>query len=552
MDQPGSVPALVQSLTQQAASAQPEALWGLVSTLSVRRRESLQWPQGSSRLDPLATPTLDEQTLQALQSLAQPLQGPVVDQLRAMQRAQVALDGALLGVPKEITRQRLLSGQVDAQQLAALAPMVHLPALAQGMQDLLRATQKLSMVLKNLEHAGQLPPVVWRHRALQGWIHIDTTGQAQTLAPEDVWLWIKTGGDDHYQMDRFHGDSQRRAVRVLIDTGGHDRYTSQTAGADASAGVLGLSVLWDGGGDDHWQCTQWCQGAAWLGAAALINQGGRDVLEAQTQAQAFALGGLAFLASVGTDPTEAIKGSAQDATRYAALSDAQGSAGPSGVALLLDTQGDDHYSLSALPLVAPSAQLPERNHSTGQGMGRGWRLLQDGREVLATAGGVGVLIDLQGNDHYSAQVFAQGAGYHEGLGLLIDGDGHNTHEAAWYALGAAAHGGAGVFVASGVGNDVYRISHVTALGAGHDASVGWFEDRGGNDHYSLGDMGLGIGSDGGSGFFLDRGGADCFEGQAAHARVQGRRVWLQHPPRLRAGVAVFRHEGRLSCGQLRP
>jgi hypothetical protein len=275
------------------------------------------------------------------------------------------------------------------------------------------------------------------------------------------------------------------------------------------------------------------------------------VLEAQTQAQAFALGGLAFLASVGTDPTEAIKGSAQEATRYAALSDAQGSAGPSGVALLLDTQGDDHYSLSALPLVAPSAQLPERNRSTGQGMGRGWRLLQDGRAVLATAGGVGVLIDLQGNDHYSAQVFAQGAGYHEGLGLLIDGGGHNTHEAAWYALGAAAHGGAGVFVASGVGNDVYRISHVTALGAGHDASVGWFEDRGGNDHYSLGDMGLGIGSDGGSGFFLDRGGADCFEGQAAHARVQGRRVWLQHPPRLRAGVAVFRHEGQLSCGQLR-
>ncbi len=552
MGSPGRVPALVQSLSQQAASAPPEATWGLVSALSARRREAPQWRLLPDGVDTLAAPSLDAQTLQALQSLAQPLRGAVVDQLQAMQRAQAALDGALLGVPKSVTRQRLLGGQVDARQLAALAPMVHLPALAQGMQDVLNATRRLSKVLHALEHAGQLTPVVWRYRAQQGWVHIDTTGLTQTLAPEDVWLWIKTGGDDDYRMDRFHGDSDRRAVRVLIDTGGHDRYQSQTAGADASAGVLGLSVLWDGGGNDDWQCTQWCQGAAWLGAAALINSGGRDVLQAQTQAQAYALGGLALLASMSTDQTEALTGSPIDATRYTALSDAQGSAGPSGVALLLDTHGDDRYTLAALPLVAPSAQLPERNRSTGQGMGLGWRQIQDGREVLATAGGVGVLIDLQGNDHYSAQVFAQGAGYHEGLGLLIDGDGHNTHEAAWYALGAAAHGGAGVFVASGKGDDVYRISQVTALGAGHDAAVGWFEDRGGNDRYALGDMGLGMGSDGGSGFFLDRGGTDCFEGQAALARVQGRRVWLQHPQGLRAGVAVFRHAGQRRCGQLRP
>ena len=518
------------------ASLEPVAMnaWELVSTLSKRDREAVQpHPPGLARL------SVDEDTQHALQTLPPVLRQLLSRQLQSMLRAQAWLDEALTSIPVDVSRGDLLNERIPLQQLAALAPMVNLPALNSGMQELLEATETLGKSLKTLAQQNMLPPVVWRHQAPQGWIEVDTTGASLSQSPDNVWLWVKTGGNDVYQLDRWSGTEDRRAVRVLLDTGGNDRYTSTQTGADAAAGVLGLAVLWDADGSDHWECARWCQAAALLGAAALVNDGaGTDRIEAQTQAQAYAVGGLAMLGSNLT-PHDDPNGSM---THYQALSDAQGSAGPSGVAVLLDAQGDDHYTLAASPVVAPSSQLPDRNRSTGQGMGMGWRLVEGGRALLATAGGVGLLLDLAGNDHYTAQVFAQGAGYHEGLGLLIDAGGHNQHEAAWYALGAAAHGGTGVMVALGRGDDDYRISYVTGLGAGHDASLGWFEDRGGHDRYQLSDMGLGIGSNEGTGVFVDHEGPDCLMVTGTLGRVMGRRVWLM-PMEVstgRGGAGVFR------------
>jgi hypothetical protein len=155
-----------------------------------------------------------------------------------------------------------------------------------------------------------------------------------------------------------------------------------------------------------------------------------------------------------------------------ALTHAQGSAGPLGAAWLINEAGNDRYVLGNARLVQASSQLPERNASMGQGAGRGWR----GREGAPdTPGGVGLLVDLAGDDHYTAQVFAQGVGFQQGMGVLVDAGGNNHHSAAWYALGAAAHQAVGVFWASGAGSDVYEVSHSSALGAATDRSVGWFE-----------------------------------------------------------------------------
>jgi hypothetical protein len=109
----------------------------------------------------------------------------------------------------------------------------------------------------------------------------------------------------------------------------------------------------------------------------------------------------------------------------------------------------------------------------GQGAGRGWRGRGGDPDV---PGGMGLLVDLAGDDHYTAQVFAQGVGFQQGLGVLIDAGGRNRHEAAWYALGAAAHQAVGVFWASGQGDAVYSLSHASGLGAATDQSLGWFED----------------------------------------------------------------------------
>ena len=56
---------------------------------------------------------------------------------------------------------------------------------------------------------------------------------------------------------------------------------------------------------------------------------------------------------------------------------------------------------------------------------------------------------------------------------------------------AAAHQAVGVFWGSGAGDDVYQVSHSSAMGAATDASVGWFEKSGGCDVASVGQFGMG-------------------------------------------------------------
>ena len=159
-------------------------------------------------------------------------------------------------------------------------------------------------------------------------------------------------------------------------------------------------------GDDSYRGTQQAQASALFGAALLVDGGGNNQFVATSHSQAHAIGGLAvLLSSPGND-------------QFTAQTHAQGSAGPQAVAVLIDPAGNDRYTLNNTPLVLASAQLPDRNTSMGQGAGRGVRAdLSGGRSL---AGGIGILLDLAGDDHYVAQVFAQGAGYYEGLGLLVD------------------------------------------------------------------------------------------------------------------------------------
>src|SRR5690606_19630368 len=189
------------------------------------------------------------------------------------------------------------------------------------------------------------------------------------------------------------------------------------------------------------------QAAALFGNALLIDEAGNDRYNARSHAQGWALGGSALLIDRhGNDS-------------YHALAHAQGSAGPGGVALLIDVGGDARYTLAPLPLQCPSSQLPERNLAMGQGAAMGVRAsASDGRSL---PGGLGALIDLSGDDHYEAGVFAQGAGYFQSAGLLIDAGGSDRFDAAWYAMGAAAHGAAGVLLARGNGDDHYQASHST-------------------------------------------------------------------------------------------
>jgi hypothetical protein len=187
--------------------------------------------------------------------------------------------------------------------------------------------------------------------------------------------------------------------------------------------------------------------------------------------------------------------------------------------VLVDTGGNDRYTLNNVPLVRPSPQLPDRNTSMGQGAGYGMRGdFFDGR---STAGGIGLLLDLAGNDHYEAQVFAQGVGYSEGLGMLLDDGGNDRFESAWYAMGAGVHYAAGILLKRGVGNDVYRSTHEMALGSANDLSVGVFVDEGGHDEYTVGQLSLGHAHANGTGIFVDGAGNDRYTVMSATCRALG-------------------------------
>lgn len=349
--------------------------------------------------------------------------------------------------PEDPVDVRQWLGRVDRQ------------ALAEGMGGLLQAAVHLQRTLVQ----QTWPEQVWQQPTPWGLLRLDTTRRSGRYWVADPLLWVSLGGDDHY---RFAPRGAHNPISVFMDMRGDDEYVTAHEGADPSVGFWGLGLLWDGAGRNQYTGTWLAQGAGFMGAGVLVDgsagqspaPGSR--FEATGHAQGFALEGLGLLWAGSADDT------------LTALTHAQGSAGPGGAAWLINAGGNDRYELANTRVVQASSQLPERNASMGQGAGRGWRDRGGDPDV---PGGMGLLVDLAGDDHYTAQVFAQGVGFQQGLGVLIDAGGRNWHEAAWYALGAAAHQAVGVFWASGQGEDIYEVSYSSALGAATDRSVGWFE-----------------------------------------------------------------------------
>ncbi len=430
-------------------------------------------------------------------TLPTPLRLEVARVFAAIGQANRFRQRAFAAWPKDMTPQRLLRQAVERQlqefeepDFRRLLPLVEREALMAGMLDLVRAVEALNHYLAS---APRIPPVSWRLQTPLGLVVIDTTGANNRYALEDPLLVVDVGGDDQYS---FTTKKFGNRISILLDRGGDDRYIAEEAAACPASAVMGFGILWDTEGNDRYEAGMFAQGAALFGAALLVDGGGTDEFTARGYAQAFALGGVALLVSMGGND------------RYDALTHAQGSGGPEGTAVLIDVAGNDRYRLGNEPLVMPSSQLSDRNVSMGQGAG--WGIRADFSDGRSTTGGIGVLLDFAGDDQYTAQVFAQGAGFHEGVGLLVDDGGRDRFDAAWYAMAASAHRAAGVLISRGDGDDAYTASHSTSIGAAHDLSIAFFIDEGGNDRYDLGHLGLGAAHDNSTAVFVDVAGADHY------------------------------------------
>ena len=415
---------------------------------------------------------------------------------------------AFRNLPAGLTRQLLidqvLEGKLqlfDEPDFRLSLPLLDQEALAAGMQELVGAVEDFENFLRT---APELPRIDLQIDTPLGAIIIDTNITDNKRDIATPLLLVDVGGNDHYN---FRAKLSGQRISIVLDIGGNDSYVATDIASCPAAAVLGYGILWDSAGNDHYAGRSFAQSAALFGAALLMDGGGNDSFVGEQFVQGYAVGGAALL----------IKRGGND--HYSAINRSQAFAGPRGTAVLLDTSGNDDYSLAATPVLLPSAQLPGENLSLGQGSASGIRAeFSDG---ISLAGGTGLLMDLDGNDRYTAQVFAQGSGYFSAVGLLVDGGGQDEFRGKWYVQGAAAHDAVGVLIKRGERNDSYVATHSTSIGAAHDGSLAIFIDEGGDDRYELGTLGLGAAHDNSSALFIDGKGNDVYRVLGPECRAFG-------------------------------
>jgi hypothetical protein len=291
-----------------------------------------------------------------------------------------------------------------------------------------------------------------------------------------TYLVIDYSGDDSYLNPQTGGLFYAMSgLGISLDLEGNDVYR----GGDFSfASLLGLNLHGDGKGNDLYESGLFSQGAALLGCSILLDASGND--------------------------------------SYRATTLAQGLGSYRGCGALLDYAGADTYDLGGKYTHAPL--MPNDFRSMGQGMGFGFR--------PDYAGGMGLLFDGKGNDHYLGGVYAQGVGYWYALGMLIDESGNDVYNAIYYPQGSGIHLACG-YLYDGAGDDAYYSRNGPGQGAGHDWGQGILIDAAGNDAYSIpGGNGLGLSNS--VGIFIDKAGNDRYErkesqnyGSGAYSRSTG-------------------------------
>ena len=256
--------------------------------------------------------------------------------------------------------------------------------------------------------------------------------------------------------------------------------------------------------------------------------------------QGAAIGGLGLL----------LDGAGND--RYTSHGFALGFGGPLGVGAIIDIAGNDHYQCGATYPSAYNAQdAPTGKPGDplyqydcfGLGAGSGQRILTKNAEwqAYSLAGGWGILLDIEGRDHYDSANFSQGQGYFFGAGMKLDFDGDDEHQAARYGHGASAHFGVGLFIDyhgqdlygssgpfynggvawdnsvslmidAGKGRDTFAFERTTGLGRADYAGWGLFIDEGGEDQYRV-KSGFGDSSEKSVAGFFDLDGNDTYTRQ---------------------------------------
>ena len=288
---------------------------------------------------------------------------------------------------------------------------------------------------------------------------IIVTGTGRHVFTNEAFLIIGLGGDNTYLNSAGGANGLTgRPISIVIDLGNNTQFISKRSFSQGS-GVFGIGILAALGSNCTFQAKHLSQGAGFFGCGILITGPGKQTLEADTFCQGAGMFGTGILWQRGENST----------CRAAYM--AQGFGGPQGVGLLLNEHSHNSYFAGGK---YPCPWLPGHFFSLSQGFGYGMRPY--------AGGGIGILCDLAGYNHYEADVYGQGASYWYSVGLFLDAAGHNRYDAHQYCQGAGIHLSSGALIDWG-GNNTYTAGHI-CQGAAHDYSVGMLIDRLGNNSFT--------------------------------------------------------------------
>lgn len=299
---------------------------------------------------------------------------------------------------------------------------------------------------------------------------------------KNVCAIVDLGGDDTYVDGAVNLE---RPVLVILDIHGDDTYKGSLPGIQGSC-ILGLSLLVDAEGNDTYKAKNHAQGSAIGGACALVDYDGNDSYDGVRRLQGTAVCGLGILIDRrGND-------------RYHAAMWSQGMGQTLGCGVLEDCTGDDIYYTGGL--YYDSYPETPGYEGWGQGLGTGIRGV--------SAGGIGVLLEGEGDDSYEFDYIAHGGGYWMGLGFFRDFAGNDKHE-----------GGTSVMW-DGSPRRESKFQRFSS-GFGCHYAAGFFFEDAGSDTYWASIMSQGFAWDCGTTFFYDFGGDDTITGAGSGNQGQG-------------------------------
>ena len=383
---------------------------------------------------------------------------------------------------KKIEKALLEEGNLPNREVENLIKKVDFKYLSAGFMDLCFILQYVLGSIKN--YSGEDISFDTKY----GKVFLG--GKKENVYKGDYLLLVDYGGDDEYI--EVGVAKEELPISIIVDFSGNDRYRGEKGPATA---LKGFSTVIDYKGDDVYTAERMGIGTGVFGQGILMDFSGNDVYRTEVYGEGAGVFGTGILSD------------AQGDDHYIGFQGTQGFGFVKGVGVLIDRKGNDTYTARDDTIKYPSPQTKKHNTSLSQGAGFGIRAdFTDGHSL---AGGVGILIDGEGNDHYSCGVFGQGVGYWFGTGILFDLSGNDKYQGVWYVQGAGAHFAVGILIDK-KGDDEYEATMNMAQGAGHDFTLGILADYEGDDIHHAPNLSLGAGNANGMGLFFDFEGNDMY------------------------------------------